>query len=85
MSDAEMKDRQEFTYEAAVRMRDRFMSQEVWERMGVAPRDVLPIVLEGPHPRHVPADVVLQDRAQLPRSWACSTATTRGCATASRR
>ena len=48
MSDAEMKDRQEFAYEAAVRMRDRFMSQEVWERMGVNPRDVLPIVLKDP-------------------------------------
>ena len=48
MTDAEMKDRQEFAYEAAVRMRDRFMSQEVWERMGVNPRDVLPIVLRDP-------------------------------------
>jgi hypothetical protein len=48
MTDAEMKDRQEFTYEAAVRMRDRFLSQEVWERMGVAPKDVLPIVLRDP-------------------------------------
>ena len=35
LSDAEMKDRQEFAYEAAVRMRDRFLQQEVWERMGV--------------------------------------------------
>ncbi len=48
MSDAEMKVRQEFAFEAAVRMRDRFLSQEVWERMGVAPRDVLPIVLRDP-------------------------------------
>ncbi len=48
MTDAEMKERQEFAYEAAVRMRDRFMSQEVWERMGVNPRDVLPIVLRDP-------------------------------------
>jgi hypothetical protein len=47
-TDAEMKDRQEFAYEAAVRMRDRFMSQEVWERMGVNPRDVLPVVLRDP-------------------------------------
>ncbi len=35
LSDAEMKDRAEFAYEAAVRMRDRFLQQEVWERMGV--------------------------------------------------
>jgi len=48
MTDAEIKDRQEFAYEAAVRMRDRFLSQEVWEQMGVAPKDVLPIVLRDP-------------------------------------
>lgn len=48
MSDAEIKDRQEFAYEAAVRMRDRFLQQEVWERHGVNPRDVLPVVLEDP-------------------------------------
>ncbi len=48
MSDAEIKDRQEFAYEAAVRMRDRFLSQEVWEKHGVNPRDVVPLVLSDP-------------------------------------
>jgi hypothetical protein len=48
MSDKEIKDRQEFAYEASVRMRDRFMSQEVWERMGVNTRDVVPLVLQDP-------------------------------------
>jgi len=48
MSDAEMKDRQEFAFEAAIRMRDRFLSQEVWDRMGINPRDVLPLVLADP-------------------------------------
>ena len=48
MTDAEMMDRQEFAFEAAVRMRDRFMSQEVWERMGVNVRDVLPLILADP-------------------------------------
>ena len=48
MSDAEIKDRQEFAFEAAVRMRDRFMQQEVWERMGVNTRAVLPIVMNDP-------------------------------------
>jgi len=48
LSDAEMKERQEFSYEASVRMRDRFMSQEVWERLGVPPRDILPIVMRDP-------------------------------------
>jgi hypothetical protein len=48
MSDTEMKDRQEFAFEAAIRMRDRFMSQEVWERMGINTRDILPLVLADP-------------------------------------
>jgi hypothetical protein len=48
MSDAEIKDRQEFAYEASVRMRDRFMSQDVWERMGINTRDVVPLVLSDP-------------------------------------
>ena len=48
MTDAEMKDRQEFAFEAAVRMRDRFMQQEVWERMGVNVRDIIPLVLQDP-------------------------------------
>jgi hypothetical protein len=48
MSDHEMKDRLEFAYEAAIRMRDRFLSQEVWDRMGVNPKDILPLVLADP-------------------------------------
>jgi hypothetical protein len=42
----ELKDRQEFCFEAAVRMRDRFLQQEVWERMGIKPKDILPVVLQ---------------------------------------
>jgi hypothetical protein len=41
LSDAEMMERQEFAFEAAVRMRDRFLQQEVWDRLGV---DVRPII-----------------------------------------
>ncbi len=48
MTDAEIKDRQEFAFEASIRMRDRFLQQEVWERMGVKPRDVVPIVINDP-------------------------------------
>jgi hypothetical protein len=48
MTDAEMKDRQEFAFEAAIRMRDRFLSQEVWEKHGVNPHDVVPLVLRDP-------------------------------------
>jgi len=48
MTDVEIKDRQEFAFEAAVRMRDRFMQQEVWQRMGVNVRDIMPVVLHDP-------------------------------------
>ncbi|MGQ0825952.1 MAG: ferritin-like domain-containing protein [Actinomycetota bacterium] len=45
LTDAEMQDRVEFTFEAAVRMRDRFLQQEVWERMGVPVKDALALVM----------------------------------------
>ena len=48
MSDKEMKDRQEFAYEASVRMRDRFLQQEVWDRMGVNTKEVAPMMLQDP-------------------------------------
>jgi hypothetical protein len=38
LSDKEMAERQEFAFEAALRMRDRLLQQEVWERMGVDPK-----------------------------------------------
>jgi hypothetical protein len=42
----ELRERQEFAFEAAVRMRDRFLQQEVWERMGINPKDMLPVVVQ---------------------------------------
>ncbi len=48
MTDVEMKERQEFAFEASIRMRDRFLQQEVWERMGLRPKDVVPVVLRDP-------------------------------------
>ena len=48
MTDAEIRDRQEFALEASIRMRDRFLQQEVWERMGVKPADVVPITINDP-------------------------------------
>jgi hypothetical protein len=48
MSDAEIKDRQEFAYEASVRMRDRFLQQEVWEKMGIKSKEIVPLVLQDP-------------------------------------
>ncbi|MCU0269855.1 MAG: ferritin-like domain-containing protein, partial [Acidimicrobiales bacterium] len=48
LSDAELRERQEFAFEAAVRMRDRFLQQEVWERMGIEPRKMVKLLLEVP-------------------------------------
>ena len=42
MTLAEIEERQQFAFEAALRMRDRFLQQEVWHRMGVD--DVRPII-----------------------------------------
>jgi hypothetical protein len=42
ISGAELRERQEFVFEAAVRMRDRFLHQEVWERLGIPPREMVP-------------------------------------------
>ena len=42
---AEIRERQEFTFEAAVRMRDRFLQQEVWDRMGVNVKEALQLVM----------------------------------------
>jgi hypothetical protein len=45
---AELRERQEFAFEAAVRMRDRFLQQEVWDRMGISPKVAVPLVLQAP-------------------------------------
>jgi hypothetical protein len=41
LSDAELRERQEFAFEAAVRMRDRLLAVEVWDRMGADPKKVI--------------------------------------------
>ena len=48
LSDAEIKERQEFAFEAAVRMRDRFLQQEVWERLGLPVKDVVKLIVDAP-------------------------------------
>ncbi len=48
LSVAELRERQEFAFEAAVRMRDRFLQQEVWERMGVDVKDAVKLVMQSP-------------------------------------
>ena len=41
LSAPEMLERQEFAFEAALRMRNRFLQQEVWERMGVDVKEAI--------------------------------------------
>jgi hypothetical protein len=48
MSDPEIKARQEFAFEASIRMRDRFLQQEVWTKMGVEPKEVIPLIINDP-------------------------------------
>ena len=49
MTSAELQERQEFAFEAGIRMRDRFLMQEVWERMGVDVRKMVEIQLRLPN------------------------------------
>src|SRR2546427_4313860 len=48
MGAAEIRERQEFWYGAALRMRDRFLSQEVWEVLGVPVHECTEIMLRNP-------------------------------------
>ncbi|HEX5614498.1 MAG TPA: ferritin-like domain-containing protein [Acidimicrobiia bacterium] len=45
LTQAEIRERQEFAFEAAVRMRDRFLQQEVWDRMGVDVKEAVKLVM----------------------------------------
>ena len=55
LTEAEIRERQEFAFDAALRMRDRLLQQEVWERMGVDVRRTMKALLEVP-----PEDMVFQ-------------------------
>jgi hypothetical protein len=48
LSEAELMERKEFAFEAAVRMRDRFLQQEVWERLGVPVKEAISVVTRSP-------------------------------------
>jgi hypothetical protein len=41
LTQAELLERQEFAFDAAIRMRDRFQRQEVWERVGVDGKEAI--------------------------------------------
>jgi hypothetical protein len=44
LTDHELGERQEFAFEAAVRLRDRLVGGEVWERMGVDPKEAIRVL-----------------------------------------
>jgi hypothetical protein len=48
MDAPEIRERQEFCYEAALRMRDRFLQQEVWEALDLPVRECTEIMLHNP-------------------------------------
>jgi hypothetical protein len=57
LSASEIGDRQEFAFEAAMRLRRRWFQPDVWERMDVDPRPVVRLMLEsrpGPSRRSGP-------------------------------
>jgi len=48
LSTAELVERQEFAFEAAVRMRDRFLQQEVWDRLGIPVKEAVTLTMQAP-------------------------------------
>jgi hypothetical protein len=48
LSAKELRERQEFAFEAAVRLKDRMIMQEVWERLEVPRADVVKVVSQAP-------------------------------------
>jgi hypothetical protein len=48
LTNTEIRERQEFAFEAAVRMRDRFLQQETWERLGVDVKEAVKVMQRSP-------------------------------------
>jgi len=48
MTDAEIMERQKFTFEATVKLGERMLQQEVYEKMGVKTKDIAPYLLNDP-------------------------------------
>jgi hypothetical protein len=48
MTAAELRERQEFCFECALRMRDRFLAQEVWEVLGLPVKECTEIMKRNP-------------------------------------
>ena len=45
MKESEVKEREDFVYEAAVLMRDRFLFQQVWEKVGLPVKECMDIAM----------------------------------------
>jgi hypothetical protein len=50
LDSSEIRDRQEFAYDAATRLRNRFFAQDVWEKLGVNPKAIVKSMQEHPDP-----------------------------------
>jgi hypothetical protein len=48
LSAAEIRERQIFAYEAVLQLRDRFLQQEAWDRLGVPRKDVAQLLAHSP-------------------------------------
>ncbi len=46
----EIRERQEFAFEAALRLRNRFFAQDVWERLGADPKKIVQFMQENQDP-----------------------------------
>ena len=87
LTDAELKERQEFLAENTLRSRARSTTPEIWERMGVDARGGAAVADRGGREdRHAASSpgfqrgVLRQARARTSASSACSTPTTATCA-----
>jgi hypothetical protein len=59
LTEAEIRERQEFAFEAAIRMRDRIMLQAVWEKMGIDRATITRMLFEVRRPGVNPFESVL--------------------------
>lgn len=48
MSDTEIMERQQFAYEASIKLGERMLQQEVYEKMGVKTKDIAPYLMKDP-------------------------------------
>jgi hypothetical protein len=50
LSEAEIRSRQEFAFEAALLLKNRFFAQDVWEKLGADPKAVVKFIQENEDP-----------------------------------